>query len=100
MNPRIQKTIEEIERTKAKIAELQELLPELERKRTDLENTEVVRLMRSAEVAPGDIAAFIESIKTGRQNGRANGWRRPRAGRPGEAAKSAIKQEDSDHDEE
>jgi hypothetical protein len=67
MNPRIQKVIDEIKRTKAKIAELQALLPELERKKTDLENTEIVRLVRSANVAPGDIAAFVESIKTNRQ---------------------------------
>ena len=65
MNPRITKTIEEIERTRAKIAELQTLLPELERKRIDLENTEIVRLMRTAHVAPGDIADFISRLKTG-----------------------------------
>ena len=65
MNPKITKTIEEIERTRAKIAKLQTLLPELERKRIDLENTEIVRLMRTAHVAPGDIADYISRLKIG-----------------------------------
>ena len=66
MNQRIQKVIGDIERTKAKIAELQALLPELEKKKTDLENTEILRIVRSASIAPGEIAEFIESIKTNR----------------------------------
>jgi hypothetical protein len=70
MNQKIQKIDGEIERAKAKIAELQALLPELERKRKDLEDSEIIRLVRSANVAPGEIAAFVESIKNNRQDGR------------------------------
>jgi predicted nucleic acid-binding Zn-ribbon protein len=94
MNQRIQKAIDDIERTKAKIAELQALLPELERKRTDLENTEILRLVRSANVAPSEIAAFVESIKNNRQEGRAHGGRNPRADTP------AIKNEEAADDDE
>ena len=64
MNPKINKAIEEIERTKAKIAELQALLPELERRRVDMENTEIIRLVRSASIAPADLPEFLEAIKT------------------------------------
>ena len=102
MNQRIQKAIEDIERAKAKIAELQALLPELERKKTELENTEILRLVRSANVAPGDIAEFIAAIKSNRAGGGAH------AGMPtgavtvahSNAASAATRQEDTDYDEE
>jgi hypothetical protein len=102
MNQRIQKIDGDIERTKAKITELQALLPELERKKTDLENTEIVRLVRSANVAPGDIAAFIESMKKPRQESRANDGRFPRndSAGPGGAAPSELKQEEASKNEE
>ena len=63
MNPKIKKVIDEIERTKAKITELQILLPELERKRIDMENTEIIKLVRSAEILPAELPAFLESLK-------------------------------------
>jgi len=63
MNPKIKKVIDEIDRTKAKILELQALLPELERKRIDMENTEIIKLIRSADILPAEIPAFIESLK-------------------------------------
>jgi hypothetical protein len=64
MNPKINKITDEIERTKAKIAELQALLPELERRRVEMENAEIIRLVRSASVAPADLPAFLEALKT------------------------------------
>ena len=103
MNQRIQKANDEIERTKARIAELQALLPELERKRTELENNEIVKLVRSANVAPGEIAAFIESIKSGRQDSRANHGQPPRhedAGQTGAAPPISKQEEASDNDKE
>ena len=66
MNPKINKVIDDIERTKAKISELQTLLPELERKRIDMENTEIIRLVRSADIAPADFPEFVRSLKTAR----------------------------------
>ena len=63
MNPKIKKVIEEIERTKAKISELQTLLPELERKRIEMENTEIIKLIRSADILPAELPAFLESLK-------------------------------------
>jgi len=64
VNPKIKKVIDEIQRTKAKILELQTLLPELERKRIDMENTEIVKLVRSANILPAELPAFIESLKS------------------------------------
>ena len=63
MNPKIEKTVREIERTKVKIAELQALLPDLERQKTDLENTEIIRLVRSVSVPPGELEDFIRSYR-------------------------------------
>jgi len=63
MNAQINKAINDIEKTKAKIAELQALLPELEKKKTDLENAEIVRLVRKASVEPNALAGFLDSIK-------------------------------------
>jgi prefoldin subunit 5 len=68
MNAKIQKISSEIEKTKEKIRELQTLLPELEKQKTDLENLEIIMLVRSATIVPQDFAAFIklyqESVQT------------------------------------
>lgn len=63
MNPKLQKVIREIERTKSRLEELRVLLPELERQKTELENAEIIKAFRSADVAPGDFSAFIEAYK-------------------------------------
>lgn len=63
MNPKIQKTIAEIEKIKAKVAELTARLRELEAQRIDMENTEIVGLFRSANVAPQDLADFIRNCR-------------------------------------
>ncbi len=67
MNLRVKKATDDVERTKEKIAELQALLPELERKKTEAENTETIRILRSANISFDEIAAYVELIqKTGR----------------------------------
>jgi len=63
MNPKIKKTRDELERTKAKIIELQALVPQLERSLTDMENTEIIRLVRSADISLNDLPEFIASLK-------------------------------------
>ena len=63
MNPKIKKTRDELERTKAKIIELQALVPQLERSVTDMENTDIIKAVRSADIAPADLPAFIASLK-------------------------------------
>ena len=68
MNPKIQKTINEIEKTKTRIAEFQVRLQELEAQRIDMENTEIVGLFRSVDIAPQDLADFIRAFKA--QNSR------------------------------
>ena len=77
MNPKLQKIIRDIERTKAKIEELRTLLPELERQKTELENAEIIKAFRSVDVAPGDFSAFIEAYKASLVSGAPLPMQRP-----------------------
>lgn len=71
MNPKIQKVTTDIEKTQARIAEAQARLKELEQQKVDLENTEIVNLFRSVDVAPADLAGFIRAYKENGLNTRA-----------------------------
>lgn len=63
MTPKIQRITTEIDRLRVRITESKERLRELERQRTELENTEIVALFRSLEVAPDQLPAFIAAMK-------------------------------------
>jgi len=63
MNQRINKVTEEINKIEAQIAKLQERLPALKKKRDGMENAEIIRMVRSTNVSPDELAAFIASIK-------------------------------------
>lgn len=63
MNKKIEKVCAEIDKTKAKISEYNARLRELERQKTELENTEIVELVRSVEAAPAELAAFIKAFR-------------------------------------
>ena len=65
LNPRIIKITQEIEKTKAKISELQILLPELEQRKTTLENEEIIRRVRKASASARleDLEIVLEAIK-------------------------------------
>jgi hypothetical protein len=95
MNTKIRKVVEEIERTKAKIAELQTLLPELERKKTMLENDEIIKLVRSVDVAPENLTDFVEAYKARSAGNAAVSGRLPQNPTP-----SAIRQEVSHNEAE
>ena len=51
MNPKIEKLEKEIDKTKAKIAEMQGKLRKLEEQKTELENTDYVAVARSYKLA-------------------------------------------------
>lgn len=65
MNPRIIKVTQDIEKTKAKIIELQTLLPQLENKKMNLENEEIIRRVRKASASArlGDLESVLEAIR-------------------------------------
>lgn len=64
MNLKLQKVLSEIDKTKNKIAAQQTRLRELEQQKTELENTEIVGMVRGLDVAPEELAAFIKAFRT------------------------------------
>ena len=52
-----------MEKTKGKIAELQAKYRELEKQRTELENTEIVSIVRSMDISLADLAAMLKATK-------------------------------------
>ena len=51
----------DIEKTKAKIAELQKQLRELEAAKTEQENLQIIQLVRGLNMNPEEFAAFLRS---------------------------------------
>ena len=58
MNPKIEKLAKDIEKTKAKIAEQQARLQDLEKQKTELENTDFVAVAR---LTPQELAEFLKT---------------------------------------
>ena len=63
MNPKIKKIDTEYEKNAAKITELQERQRELEKQRLELENLDIIGLVRSMGLTPDQLAALIQSSK-------------------------------------
>lgn len=61
LNPKIEKLGKEIEKTKAKITELQNRLRNLEEQKTELENTDYVAVARSFHLTPQQLADFLKA---------------------------------------
>jgi predicted RNase H-like nuclease (RuvC/YqgF family) len=55
----------EIEKARAKLAEQQARVKELEQKRTELENLEIVDIVRGMSIPLDDLGALLQSIKGG-----------------------------------
>ena len=66
MNPKIEKLAKDIEKTKAKIAEQQARLRDLEKQKTELENTDFVAVARSYHLTPQELAEFLKTRQIGR----------------------------------
>ena len=63
MNPRIQKITDEAEKLRRKITEYQARLRELERQKTELENADIVAMVRGIDIPPGQLAEFARMFK-------------------------------------
>ena len=64
MNPKIRKIDVEYEKNAAKITELQERQRELEKLRLELENLDIIGLVRGMGLSPDQLAALIQASKT------------------------------------
>lgn len=82
MSNKLQKVLSEIDKVKEKIAVQQTRLRELEQQKTELENMEIVGMVRGLDVAPEELAAFIKA------------FRGSKAGAP-----DFMEREDSEHEE-
>lgn len=60
---KLEKIDAEIEKMKTRISAYQARLKELERKKTEQENTEIVGLVRGVDMTPQELAEFIRSRK-------------------------------------
>jgi len=68
MNPRINKVIGDIEKTKEKISEYSSRLKELERLKIELENADIVALVRGINIAPSELEEFASAFAEQRKN--------------------------------
>ena len=67
MNPKIEKLNRDIEKTEAKIAELQDKMRDLKKQKTELENNELVSLCRDNGISPADLAAYLREKEKSRK---------------------------------
>ena len=63
MNAKIERVIKEIDKTKEKLTEFQGRLRELERQKTEMENTQIVDTVRGMDISLVDLAAFLKASK-------------------------------------
>ncbi|MBQ9408503.1 MAG: DUF4315 family protein [Clostridia bacterium] len=70
MNPKIRKIDEETAKNNAKIAKLQERNRELAHQRMEIENTDIIGLVRSVGLTPDQLAALIRGAKPTQQERR------------------------------
>ena len=67
MNPKIERVIKDIDKTKEKISEFQSRLRELEKQKTELENIEIVEAVRGMDSPLNDLPAILKALRD--QNG-------------------------------
>ena len=65
MNAKIERVSKEIQKTKDKVAEFQIRLRELEKQKNELENMEIVDVVRGMDISLADLAALLVATKTG-----------------------------------
>ena len=63
MNPKIKKIDAEYEKNAAKITELQARQRELEKQRLELENLDIIGMVRSMGLTPDQLAALIQRVR-------------------------------------
>ena len=67
MNAKIERIDKDIDKTKDKISEFQARLRELEKQKTELENTEIVEAVRGMDIPLKDLPAILKALRE--QNG-------------------------------
>ena len=65
MNAKIERISKEIQKTKDKVSEFQTRLRELEKQKNELENMEIVDVVRGMDISLADLAALLVATKAG-----------------------------------
>ncbi|MBS4879651.1 MAG: DUF4315 family protein [Firmicutes bacterium] len=65
MNTKIQKIEQEISKIKSNIGSYQVRCRELEQQKRELENTEIVGVVRSMDVSPDELAEVLRALRSG-----------------------------------
>ena len=63
MNPKIEKVDKDIARSREVISQAQARLRELEAKKTELENTDIVAAFRASDIPLAELAAYIRQFR-------------------------------------
>jgi len=64
LSAKIERVCKEIEKTKIKLSEQQARLRELEKQKTELENMEIVDVVRGMDISLADLAALLKTGST------------------------------------
>jgi hypothetical protein len=94
MNPRIVKIKDEIEKIKVKMTKGQARLRELEKQLVDLENADIVAAVRGIDVAPDELAAFVQRFKEQQKGGTV-----PNLETPAAAPAKSVPQSNNDEED-
>ena len=65
MNPKYQKVCAEIAKTEKKIEDMQAQLKELNDRKTEMENLEIINTVRAMVMDKDQIMSFLSAMKTG-----------------------------------
>jgi len=68
LNPKLKKVIDEMEKTKVKISDMQSRMRDLERQKTELENADIIAMIRGIDVPPDEFGEFVRLFKEQQKN--------------------------------
>ena len=68
MNPKLQKVNEEIEKLRQKVTNYQSRLRELERQKTEMENLDIIALVRNIGLPPEELQTFARAFMEQREH--------------------------------
>ena len=74
MNPKIKKIDAEYSKNAAKITELQERQKELEKQRRELENLDIIGIVRNVGLTPDQLAAILQAAAQAQPGKEAPGY--------------------------
>jgi len=68
LNPKLKKVIDEMEKTRVKISDMQSRMRDLERQKIELENADIIAMIRGIDVPPDEFGEFVRLFKEQQKN--------------------------------